>query len=1227
MNRMSLFFAALLAASLVVEPGHPPETPDGTQRPAGSAATRSSTATRTDKSSCPDQSLLDQAKGMLTSFLQASKPSGADVAGYSLLFATVADPVQTHLAGAFDHDVAALQDGVQDSGYLFDSSWIPWELPRTYDAYQDELDADRARREKGKYPGILLFRKTDHPPSGKDPYARGLIVFLLAEKPTAGVNVTQLQSALAILKAIADKRAVGDKSVIKSAAKSANKPTAPLTLPEPIRIAGPTFSGSFDSLVPLVRAFTRTDGIQAPKNILIRSSGFTSCVAAAAIAQSISTQFSVHVDIGSANHPFESWKELALRTLENSGTKRTNVAVLSEGESLFGEQTPSDQSKTGDGNRSGSVDPCEGTQPAVSDQPLYLQFPRDISALRSYYEKQGLLDAPANPEAARRSLRLNAEDARNGDSIRMYGADETVAEQEAVLFGISEFIRSHGIHAAVIVATSEEDSLFLTRFLHSNNAGVRVVVMGATRLFMRGSTTQFRGDMMVSSFPLLPRLHDWTGIADPRGDPEYHVFPNDSSGGMFLAVRDLLWGNPSSRLPREYSRPDWHQGDQVDLRPPVYIVALGGGAAWPVSVLEEAPGAEVLAPQPDATNLCLGSVNSLAWRLQMPFRFGDHLHPRSMQDPTRTKADYGEIKAGNFWTLSFWICIAVPLSYCVGVWYADPIRRRWFAYLQPAASWQQWILLVSVPCLLSQATFLILAHQVTFPAIIPGNNHGWLRAALGASVLMPALILAISAYKADKTGCFTPAVSPPDWQPAIEPAVQTTPSRRVFVVTAFAVAVVFLVFLILSDANPSLSEVLAIYREMHWDSGLSLVPTILLLILAISLWNYGALVGISVLHTRPRLPDIPDDGRISEKAGDRIANIGRPFPAGFGSSMYWVAVSTMAVGTAAALCLWPSYRAISSLSARWVTVAVLMLAAVPALLMLIDIVQFGILWVELRGLLSVLNFQPFRRGFIPLRNFSWSSIWSFSAGSLDEKRKLLAAQFECAFQLFGKGAGVVTSEDEKYFRQLRAIYASDDVRRELGPYRLDLDALHKRLAAIGSQIALRYRDKAQTLLPNFTRAVSGAAQDDPFLDEKRELEQLPDWLLLYERFLCLLYLAFICVIIARLRTLAISIVLLFSLLALAMAIYPFQPSQPLFIAGAAALLAIAIVMYAVFSQMDKDPVLARILESNPNKLEWSFYGKLIDTLALPLLTLLSSLLPGGAGRLIDLLRTAFSHVQ
>lgn len=124
-----------------------------------------------------------------------------------------------------------------------------------------------------------------------------------------------------------------------------------------------------------------------------------------------------------------------------------------------------------------------------------------------------------------------------------------------------------------------------------------------------------------------------------------------------------------------------------------------------------------------------------------------------------------------------------------------------------------------------------------------------------------------------------------------------------------------------------------------------------------------------------------------------------------------------------------------------------------------------------------------------------------------------------------------------------------------------------------------------------------------------------------------MYVGFIQTIIARLRSVAISIVSVFSLIALGIAIYLFQQIQPLFIVGAVIFGVISVIIFVVFSQMDKDPNLARILQSDPNKLEWSLYSKYIDALALPLLTLLSSLLPGGAGRIIDLLRTTFSHTQ
>ena len=193
MNRMSLLFAALLAASFAMTPGNAPESSQAPEKSrAGSGPVRKTAETKKKDAVLPEVEAIN----FIAGFLNKGSAYANTGYAYQVLFATVSDPVQTHLAAAFDHDVAALQDGVQDSGYLFDSSWIPWEIPQSYDTFADEVNAEELRRLKHELPGILLFR--DAQPRD-NPYARGLIVFLLAEKPTAGINITQAANALQVL--------------------------------------------------------------------------------------------------------------------------------------------------------------------------------------------------------------------------------------------------------------------------------------------------------------------------------------------------------------------------------------------------------------------------------------------------------------------------------------------------------------------------------------------------------------------------------------------------------------------------------------------------------------------------------------------------------------------------------------------------------------------------------------------------------------------------------------------------------------------------------------------------------------------------------------------------------------------------------------------------------------------------------------------------------------------
>src|SRR6185312_13299782 len=55
--------------------------------------------------------------------------SQAPDGGTEFMIATLPDPTRTHLALFFDRLVDAIEQGIQDSGYLFDRALMPWDTP------------------------------------------------------------------------------------------------------------------------------------------------------------------------------------------------------------------------------------------------------------------------------------------------------------------------------------------------------------------------------------------------------------------------------------------------------------------------------------------------------------------------------------------------------------------------------------------------------------------------------------------------------------------------------------------------------------------------------------------------------------------------------------------------------------------------------------------------------------------------------------------------------------------------------------------------------------------------------------------------------------------------------------------------------------------------------------------------------------------------------------------
>lgn len=1237
MNRLSLVFAVLIAASFL---GSSPPPGDLQTEGAPPISANKYGQTRTTQSGLqnPSAAVTLDADGFVDGFLKKEQTK------LDVLFATVPDPVETHLAAEFDHNLAAIQDGIQDSGYLFDSSWIPWETPQSYDRLEDELLAARLRNAEHAYPGMLLFRRNRRGQNEQD--HKGLVVFLLAEKPTAGIALSQVDNAIGIMEHFH------------------------YCFRHEIRILGPNFSGSLDSLAPalahLAKPYLGQNGGRA--QAVIRSGGFTAKDAGKDFLLELQKEApGLVVDLGSANHAFADWMKIAVSRLCQFGIEHARIAILTEDESLFGGDSYNDSCLCSEQRKPGDNSPRRAAR---------ISFPRDISALRESYEKQGLLEKNTAGGEVKRYLHLTEEVDKQGDTVREFGGQGTVAAKESVLFGISNFIRSHGILAVIIVATNEEDRYFLTQFIHANNDGVRVVVLGATRLFMRGSTSQFRGDLTISSFPMMSRTYDWTVPESWNPHPVSRTFPDDYSQGNYVAALDLLgwpdsvaaFGPRSPATAPEYAGPPWGEPpgtSQSRTAPPIYLAALGGDASWPVweepgGGLNQASSSVPTGTRPGAPRRTgpekLKSVRSeaataishpaavqetrnLQSELAMPFKFGRHFGvSRSAEASPLSQGQL--INTGHLWRILIWFLWAFNGIFYFAVFYSNPVERRKFAFLQPTANWRYWLFAVAIPSLASGCSFLVLAWAHRFPDnVMQGRYRGDFFVAVWSSILaawgMAVAPIIKFAWPSLRAFLFTQSH---DEQSVAFTSLLETWTPLIGCASALLVTGVAITFLILHGSlKCSTGDILNIYREMYWESGLSLVPSALLLLVGFGIWANFSSAGTSLLRESWKLPEFSENSRISGDRGNDILNAGRPVPTHTGAKWYWISVVACSIAAYIIGSRWPSIRALTTLEDKRWTDCMLWLWYAILVCFILDLLQFAWLWAELRDLLEALDREILRRSFVPLREFSWNSLWQFSGGSLQDRRNLLSAQYECLEDLVrdhpdgSDGWTAVIDATGEIFR-IREKYVKTQIHIEFSQYCSDMRRLFNNFASVGALFASRYyrfygsRDEQpNSEKTNGIVVTCCEGTKDRFKEEERQQEMLPLEEQRIERFLCLNFVGFIQTIIVRLRGLACSFVSLFFVLALSVAIYPFQPMQTLLSVGFAMFGAMAVTAAVVYSQMDRDPVLSRVLNSDPTKLEKSFYGKLIETLTLPLLPLLSQLLPGGAGRLVDAVARLLNH--
>lgn len=288
--------------------------------------------------------------------------------------------------------------------------------------------------------------------------------------------------------------------------------------------------------------------------------------------------------------------------------------------------------------------------------------------------------------------------------------------------------------------------------------------------------------------------------------------------------------------------------------------------------------------------------------------------------------------------------------------------------------------------------------------------------------------------------------------------------------------------------------------------------------------------------------------------------------------------------------------------------------------------QFCFMWVRLFRVLRKLESHPIRNAFTRLPDrLSWTTIWSvgglrptfvslqlatdyiavlqqgkpggytglklndFQASATVILESTYSANFPdqaeppngvpCAIKCLARDCQTIAAEFEKYLAKAWAASRLEGWRGASAEYASG-DSKTNALAVVG---ALR--------------------------NPRAEAEWFHPRLKLEEEFLALLYSSYIRYVFMQLRNLAGTVTIAVSMLFLAVHSYPFQPHQALMNAATFLFIVMASVFVLVFYQMDIDPLLSRLSDTQAGKLDAGFGLRLLQFGLLPALTYLVSQVP------------------
>ena len=1155
-----------------------------------------------DLSAVPDP----EGKGQITSLVEryidgashagplAAQSIPADV---RFMIVTVPDPVHTHLSLQFDRTIEALQQGMQDEKYIYDSSWLPWKKQGAeYGSFGDQKQAEDEATRREKCPGLVLFRR-DMTPTAPDrkPYEQGLFAFVVAENPTSGLNQSQWRNALAWMEKYA-KRERKDKA---------------------LRILGPTFSGSMPSFVRSLEAIHADSS--SFNSVLLYSGRIRGCSSWVWLKEQLNrggNELPVRTSDFDENDAIQI--DRFYRFVTDRGHALSEVAVLSEDETAYGGLPDAPVHTPSPGPPIAASASCEPLYPE-RNRPLHLYYPRDISAIRSAYQEQSIFGAGNSAEGSSQphtvlQPQADASQHNQTDTIEPFSGQGMALTQEAQLYGIVNSLSTHGIRYLILRSTNSLDYLFLTRFFHRAYPDAYIVTMGNDMLFGREvDSTEFRGVVALSIFPLLPRGQDWTKQTSSLPQHAHRIFGSDIMEGVYLASRfvvsdDPVKPNPDRKLDLEqyvhpqkpdipdYAEPFWDDHSQPQVSATTWLSVIGRDGYWPLAVLRNSFDR---LPESNLTAV------------------------KRSQDNARGNPFQGQFSLSSAWKFA---CLMAVIGICLHFVACNFAWRHQdmgsFVQFTPLPGKRQVALLAlgwAMVC-----SLLLLLWLASAPL------YGWLRnvdqiwvwiVGLFAIAGVVAIVTNLGRWALphkNAAGCAegttVAAVLPP-----------APPWAGAWILVSLAVVVLAgLAGLNIFDYFTR-DGVITAYRSVHFTSGISPIVSLLLMLGGFYWWFWQALCGLALLgEGRPILPDcacLPAVlARVSNVMAVSIERFAIPFPdvRNTGRLLYGIPVVVLLLEACVLQRPWSEGfdSILHSLENRSMSWTLHILFAIALYILMLECIQLLTTWFSLKRLLLALDRLPLRRTFAALQGLSMRSLWTLSGTSSRSRYAIFSHQVESlnhlrnelnAFDSRGSADADTRQVIEDSFQYGYTFVIKRSVGVDLAMVN-NADALNLRqcFSACTEQII------RELLLPSWMEERGSLNLSAGEASEAGKV-QLPlsnnAVVQRAEEFVCMVYVGYLQNMIARMRTIVLSIAGVFLAIALSIACYPYSPRPLLALSLMVLLFILGAVVATVYAGLDRDNTLSHITNTEPGHLGWNFWLRIISFVGVPALGLVVAQFP------------------